>query len=342
VKASANEISRALDAATGDIRFFLLYGPDEAGSAALAQRLERAMGADAERIDLEGGELKSDPARLADEAASISLFGGKRWVRIQPAGDEITISVAGLLEAAKAGNPVVAIGGALRATSSLVKLATESKCAMVHASFVPDAGNATKIAETLARSAGLRMSGSIARTIATACGNDRAVMAQEIEKLALYLDAAPDRPAEATPEALDAIGAVSNDGELGKLVDAVMGGQPARAAGEVARLAQSGTEGIPLLRALFRRVVVLVGLRADIDAGMSPADAVEKRGKAIFFKERAGIADQAARWTAPRLATVADRLLESERALKSSGSAGVILADTEMLVIARAAAARRR
>lgn len=342
MKANANEIARALDAARGDIRFFLLYGPDEAGSAALARRLERAVGADAERIDLEGSALKSDPARLADEAASISLFGGKRWIRIQPAGDEITVAVQGLLEAATAGNPVVAVAGALRATSSLVKLATDSKLAMAHPSYVPDVGDAAKIAETLGRDAGLRLPRDVARAIATACGNDRAVMAQEIEKLALYLDAAPDRPAEATPEALEAIGAASNEGELGKLVDAVMGGHPARVAGEVARLAQSGLEGIPLLRAIFRRVVVLVGLRADIDAGMSPADAVDKRGKAIFFKEKAAIADQAGRWTSPRLATVADRLLESERALKSSGSAGGILADNEMLVIARAAAARRR
>lgn len=342
MKANANEVARALDAANGDIRFFLLYGPDEAGSAALARRLERAVGADAERIDIEGSELKSDPARLADEAASISLFGGKRWIRIQPAGDECTVAVQGLLEAAKAGNPVVAVAGALRATSSLVKLATDSKLAMAHPSYVPDAGDAAKIAETLGRDAGLRISRDVARAIATSCGNDRSVMAQEIEKLALYLDAAPDRPAEATPEALDAIGAASNEGELGKLVDAVMGGHPARVAGEVARLAQSGLEGIPLLRAIFRRVVLLAGLRADIDAGMTPAAAVEKRGKAIFFKERNAIADQAGRWTSPRLATVADRVLESERMLKSSGSAGGILADSEMLVIARAAAARRR
>ena len=36
------------------------------------------MGAEAERVDLSGAELKADPARLADEAASISLFGGAR------------------------------------------------------------------------------------------------------------------------------------------------------------------------------------------------------------------------------------------------------------------------
>jgi DNA polymerase-3 subunit delta len=341
VKANANEIARALDAANGPVRFFLLYGPDEAGSAALARRLERAMGQEAERIDLDGSTLKADPARLVDEAASISLFGGRRWIRIQPAGDEIASAVASLLDADVAGNPVVALAGALKPSSPLVKLALDHKLALAHPSYVPDARDAAQIAETLAREAGLRLPRDLGRTLAISCSNDRSIMAQEIEKLALYLDAAPDRPAEATAEALEAIGASNPDGELSKLVDAIMGGQPGRVGAEVARLGQSGIAGIPVLRALFRRLILLAALRRDIDGGQSPAAAVEARGKAIFFKEKPAITDQASRWPADRLAALADKLLAAERALKSSGTAGDILAEAEMLTISRFAARRR-
>ena len=66
------------------------------------------MGEDAERIDLSGPDLKADPAKLADEAAAISLFGGARMIRIDPIGDESFAAVEALLEAEKAGNPVVA------------------------------------------------------------------------------------------------------------------------------------------------------------------------------------------------------------------------------------------
>ena len=66
MKANKAQIERAL-AAPADTRFFLLHGPDESGSRALAKRLAVAMGEDAERIDLSGGEVKADPARLADE-----------------------------------------------------------------------------------------------------------------------------------------------------------------------------------------------------------------------------------------------------------------------------------
>lgn len=342
MKANANEIARALDSASdGKARFFLLYGADEAGSAALAKRLERAMGAEAERLDLDAATLKGDPALLADEAASLSLFGAKRWIRIQPAGDEIADAVRALLDADQAGNPVVAVAGALKPSSALVKLATEHPNALAHPSYMPDARDAAQIAETLAREAGLRLSRDGARALATRCSNDRAVMAQEIEKLSLYLDAAPDRPAEADLEALDAIGAASPDGELAKLVDAVMGGHPARVGSEIARLAQDGMNGIPLLRALFRRVLLLAALRKDIEAGASPSAAVEARGKAIFFKEKPAITDQAGRWSADRLAQLADKLLQAERALKSSGAAGEVQAEAEMLTIARFAARQR-
>ena len=340
MKANANEIARALDAANGPVRFFLLYGPDEAGSAALARRLERAMGQEAERIDLEGSTLKADPARLVDEAASISLFGERRWIRIQPAGDEIAAAVASLLDADVAGNPVVALAGALKPSSPLVKLALDHRLALAHPSYVPDARDAAQIAETLAREAGLRLPRDLGRALAMSCSNDRSVMAQEIEKLALYLDAAPDRPAEATAEALEAIGASNPDGELSKLVDAIMGGQPSRVGAEIARLGQSGIAGIPVLRALFRRLSLLAALRRDIDGGQSPAAAVEARGKAIFFKEKPAITDQASRWPADRLAALADKLLSAERALKSSGTAGDILAEAEMLTISRFAARR--
>ena len=47
MKANRGQMERALDApgqgAAADVRFFLLYGPDEAGSQALAKRLERLM-----------------------------------------------------------------------------------------------------------------------------------------------------------------------------------------------------------------------------------------------------------------------------------------------------------
>src|SRR3546814_3063470 len=88
------------------------------------------MGAEAERIELGGAELKADPARLADEAASISLFGGARYIVVEASGDEVLAAVEALIEAPTAGNPVAIVAGALRPSTTLLKLAIAEKSAL--------------------------------------------------------------------------------------------------------------------------------------------------------------------------------------------------------------------
>ena len=122
MKADKGQIDRALKAPAGT-RFFLLYGQDESGSRALMRLLGDAMGKDAERVDLAGAELRADPARLADEAGAISLFGGARYIVVDPAGDETLAAVEALQEAPAGGNPVVLLAGALKPSSKLLKLA---------------------------------------------------------------------------------------------------------------------------------------------------------------------------------------------------------------------------
>src|SRR4051812_35761724 len=130
MKADAGQIARALDKPDSAVCLILLYGPDESGSRALAARVDKALGADAERIDLAAAQLKSDPALLADEAASMSLFGGARHVRVDPAPDEVLEAVEALMEAPTAGNVVVLVAGNLRKDAKLVKLALASPMAL--------------------------------------------------------------------------------------------------------------------------------------------------------------------------------------------------------------------
>lgn len=338
MKANRAEIERALDNPPPHIRLFLLYGPDEAESRGLAQRLERAMGADAERIDLDGAMLKSDPARLADEAASISLFGDRRHIRLNLSGDDALPAIEALLSAEAAGNPVVALAGALKPASALLKLALADAGVMACISYPLDDEKAAPLAQAIAREQGLRLDGDAARQIARAAANDRALMGREIEKLALYLDAAPDRPRPADVAAVDAIGAGEGEAELSSLVDAVLGGSPAAAAGEIALLAEQGVSGIPAIRALAKRVQLLIRLAPQIAPdGRNARAIVEAQGKAIFWKEKPGVERQLKRWPAERLARLAERLLEAERGIKSFASAGDIIADAEFLTIARTA-----
>lgn len=341
MKANRGQIEKALDAPPADCRFFLLYGPDEAGSATLAKRLERAMGPDAERIDLDPPTLRDDPARLADEAASFSMFGDKRWIRVNGMGEESLPALTALLEAEAAGNPVIAIAGALKATSKLLKLALDHKQTMAFVSYQPDAREAEQIAIAIAREGGLRLSSELGRRIADLTNGDRTLMAGEVEKLILYLDAAPDRPREATEEALEALSADNPDSDAAPLVNAVLGGDLRGMHRELGRLAEAGTAMAAVLRPLLSRAMLLANIRADFDDSGRLEGAVEAAGKAVFWKEKGVVTRQVRIWDASGIARVIQRLAQAERASRSGRGLGDLMVRHELLAIARQAARER-
>ena len=333
MKVKEGPIAKALDNPDGAVRLYLLYGPDESGSRALAARLERAMGPDAERIDLDGATLKEDPARLADEAASFSLFGGKRHIRVS-GGDDCTNAIVALLEAETVGNPVVLIAGALKPTSSLLKATLNHPGVLACINYRPEAGDARSLAVSIGRTCGLRLAPTVAARLAANCMGDRGVLEREIEKLALYLDAAPDRPREASDDALDAIGADLGEADTSRLVNAVLDGDLPVLTQELGEV--EATSGwVPAIRALQRRLILLARLRSEVDGGKSATGVVASLGKALFWKEHSAVTAQVTRWSSSKIATASARLFACEGAMMASGSAGDVIVAEEWIAIAR-------
>src|SRR5215469_16817826 len=71
----------------------LVFGPDQGLVRERAERLVKSVVpdlADPFRIsDLDEATLNGDPARLADEAAALSMMGGRRAVRVRGAGNAL-------------------------------------------------------------------------------------------------------------------------------------------------------------------------------------------------------------------------------------------------------------
>ena len=340
MKANRTQLDKALKA-PADARFFLFHGQDEAGSRALAKAVGAALGPEAERIDLSGTELKADPARLADEAASISMFGGARWILVEPADDGCVAAIDALLEAPAAGNPVALVAGTLRPASALLKLALASPEAVAFASYVPDAREADRLAQEMARELGLIMNRDVAHRVAEASGSNRAIIAQELAKFALYVGATPESPREADHDVVDALGAASDEGDLSKLVEHVAGGDATELEAELVRLRAEGLEGIILIRAMLRRVALLARLRAEVEQGSSPSAVMASSGKSLFWREKPSIEIQLRRWRSELIAKAMTRLSDAERQLKASGGPGPVAADEELFAICRQAARLR-
>jgi DNA polymerase-3 subunit delta len=338
VKASRQTIGRAVDQPDSKIRFYLLYGPDEAQSRALGERLLQALGA--AKFIVAAGAVKADPAALADEASAMSLFGGRRAIWVEPATKDVEDGVASLLEAPATESPVIAISGSLSNSSALVKLAEASPNALAFAAYLPEGANAERMVADAGRRLGLKISPPLAARIADSCGNDQALVAQELQKFALYADASPESPRELTDEAVDAVGAELQDGNLPRLADLALSGRLGELADELARLPHTA-EAVPIIRALQRRLMMLAPARARIERGERPDAVMASFGKSLFFKDEPLVERLLRTWDAQGLARVSERAGELERALMLSPAPKQEALGEELFSIARAARSRR-
>jgi len=311
MKSSRGTFARSLERPDPLIRFYLFYGPDEGQSRAHAERLLK--GLEAEKFVISAQAAKGDPAVLAAEAAAIGLFGGKRALWIEPAGDEIMAAIEALLEAPAAESPTIAVAGALRKTSPLVKLAETHAFAFAHISYEPSERDAIEMVEGLARGQGLRLAEGVAARIAAAAGNERGIIAQELTKIALYCGAAPDRVVSVDRDILDEIGAGA-DGDSTRLGDLALAGDLDTLTRELDSLA-SDVDAVSVIRALQRRIAMVAPIRARVDQGQRPHDAVTSAGKSVFWKEKDLVTAIVSAWDSASLARALERSGSLERSL---------------------------
>ena len=339
MKAARGSIVRSVDRPDRSVRFYLFHGPDDAGSRALAARLLAGLGA--EKVAISGAAVKADPALLAAEAGAIAMFGGPRAIWVEPAGDEIADGVEALLGVAAVESTVVAIAGALRKSSALLKLAEAHGAALAHASYAPEGRDADRMVIEAGRPEGLRIEPDVAARIAAAAGNNQAIVAQEIAKFALYLDSSPDRPRELTHDVLDLLSADSSEGNLMRLGDLALSGDARALFEELERTGLASNEAIPVVRALQRRLLQLAPLRARVERGDSVDAVMTSMGKALFWKDKALMQRLLSGWSAERLAHLMERSAALEKSLMLSNEPEVAAVEEELTTIARAAQRRR-
>ena len=311
MKAVKASLGRLLDQPDPAIRFYLFHGADEAGSRALAERLLKGLGA--EKFVMLGQTIKGDPASLADEAGAISLFGGRRAIWIEPAGDEVTEAVGALLDAAALESPVIAVAASLRKTSSLLKLAEAHPAGLSHISYVPEGRDLERLVADLGRDVGLRISPDLAQRVASASAGNQAVAKQELEKFGLYLEASPSAPRDLDSETVDLLGADSAEADLMRLGDLALDGRMNDRLVELARLPHGGSEAIPILRALQRRLLMLAPLRAKVEQGQNVGGVMASMGKSLFWKDKSLLERLLSTWSAERLAEAASRVSALEK-----------------------------
>lgn len=343
MKATQKNFARDARNAARTCRTFYFCGPDEAGAWAAMAAVVDLIPEAGERVELSGSDLKRDPVLLADEARSSSLFGGTRHILVRAQGDEVLDAVGNHLLAQGEACPVLIVASGATDKSRVAKLLEGRSDALVGMFYPPEPGEIVGAVRQMAAAAGIKLAGNLAERIAGACLYDLRLAQSEVDKLALYLDASPQSPRAADAAALDAIGAASEEDGLTPIVNAVLAGDRARLAGEIARLRELSLNPVGVLLAVERRAAQLAQLAARLGRGnLRQFIVAEKNAKRIFWRDERDIEVQLGIWRGKQLSRLVERLTALHRSLIGNSQMAEVLLVQGLTDIAREAASAAR
>jgi DNA polymerase-3 subunit delta len=341
VKLPPSRISGFLQRPDPNIRAVLVYGPDEGLVHERAGTLARTVCPDLKdpfRVaELTASALAADPARLADEAAQLSLTGGRRVVRVGGAGDALAKLFADFLKSSPGDAFVVVEAGELPARAALRRVFEDAPHTTAIGCY-PDTPRdlAALIRETLGAHR-VTASRDAGQFLLERLGGDRLLTRSELEKLALY---AGDG---GRVELEDAQLSVSDTAAL-ELADAVMAaaeGDAARVERVLCRVLQEGESPVTIIRALLRHLHRLHALAARAAGGIGVEEVLRAARPAIFFKQQDNFRRQLALWSEAGLRAQLDRLAKAELDMKTTGLPAETICREAMLAVAQAARPRR-
>jgi len=342
VKLAAGQIEGFLRRPDPQIGAVLLFGPDAGLVRERADTLVRAACPDLRdpfRVaELNAAMLAADPARLSDEAAQISLIGGKRVVRLRDAGDQQAPLFARFLADMPSDALVIAEAGDLPTRSALRRAFDDSPRAASIGCYPDNARDLAALIRDTFAAQKIAISRDAIAFLVEHLGGDRLLTRAELEKLTLYAGKG------GRIELTDAQAVISDSAAL-SLDDAMLAAAEGDAAvldRALARVFQEGESPVTIIRALLRHLQRLHVLATQLAGSGSIDSAIRNARPPIFFKQQDSWRRQLQRWRESRLRDALDRVSEAEFSMKQTGLPAETLCRETMFAIAQMARAGAR
>jgi DNA polymerase III subunit delta len=320
----------------GSCRLVLLYGDDHGMIRDRAGSLVRTVAGSADdpfRVT----ELDRDQVgRLADEAASLALTGGRRVVRLREATDAAVGPVTAALKGPPAAFVILEAPGL--ATRSRLRSLVESAPDAAAIGCYPEEGRA--LADTIRSvltEAGVGIDADALAWASDQLGADRISTRQEIEKLALFVGPGGRVDLDAAMACIGDLAGLSLD----DAVFAATEGDVALTDRALELAIAEGATPVGVLRAGLMHLQRLHRVRLVADEGLNIADAVKAARPPIFFRRVGAFSRAVELWSSAALMTAMAGLAEAERACKRTGAPDEALSRNAVLALARRAAAGR-
>jgi DNA polymerase-3 subunit delta len=324
----------------GACRVVLLYGEDHGMIRDRAAALVRAVAGSLDDPFLVAELGREDIRRLADEAATLALTGGRRVVRLREATDAAAEQVGAILKGNAPALVVLEAPGL--ATRSRLRTLIEGAPDGAAIACYPEEGRAlADTIRTVLSEAGVGIDADALAWVSDQLGADRVSTRAEAEKLALYAGPGGRVDLDAAMACVGDLAGLSLDDALFAATE----GDVARADRALELAIAEGATPVGVLRAGLMHLQRLHRVRLTVDDGQSAADAVRGARPPVFFRRVAAFTRAIGLWSSATLMAAMAGLAEAERACKRTGAPDDVLARNAVLALARRAAAgamRRR
>ncbi|NOZ42399.1 MAG: DNA polymerase III subunit delta [Alphaproteobacteria bacterium] len=337
MKLNKNDITAQIRQLSPGYRAVLIYGRDEGLVRERAQKIARQVVADLRDAflvaNIDPDRLKAAPYLLADEAAAISMIGGRRIIRVDGAGDMVTGAAKAFLDNPVGDGLVIITAGGLRTTSSLVKLFAAARNAAVLPCYEDDQASLQNLVFEVMADHNLKVDPAAVGYLLDNLGGDRMISRGELEKLALYMGR------EHTVTVADARACIGDSGSLtlDMIATATTGGDLKLLDDTLFKAFNRGDSAIPILRNVARRLQKLHLVRGSIDRGISAETAVRTVVYSPYSPEKKSLMGQLGRWSTAKLANALEVVMEAEADCKTTGLPAQAICARACLRIANAA-----
>ncbi|PCI32047.1 MAG: DNA polymerase III subunit delta [Alphaproteobacteria bacterium] len=338
MKLNKNDVTAQIKKLSPAYRAVLIYGRDEGLVRERADKIARQIVEDLrdafQVANIEPDRLKAEPFLMADEAAAISMMGGRRVIRVDGAGENVTAAAKSFLADPIGDGLVIITAGGIRATSPLVKLFNKAKNAAAIACYEDNVGDLQTLILEVMGKYNLRVDPDAASFLKNNLGGDRMVSRGELEKLALYMGTD-----KTTVSLEDARACVGDSGSLtlDMIATATTGGDLKLLDKTLFKAFNRGESPIPILRNLARRLQKLHLVRGSMDQGISAEKAVTAVVYSPYSPEKKSLMGQLGKWSTSKLGNALEIVMEAEADCKVTGLPTEAICARACLRIANAA-----
>lgn len=296
----------------------LLFGPDQGLVRERAERLVTSVVPDLRdpfRVaEIDGTTLVEEPARLASEAAALSMTGGRRVLRIRGATNALAPICESFFEMQGSDALVVVEAGDLAKDSPLRRTFEKGTNAIGIPSYLDSPEAIAELLRTSLRAERVSIAPEALEEAVSLLGADRGTTRREVEKLILYAG-------EKKNITLDEVRAVLGDeseARIEEACDAAGQGDTRELDRALERLWAAGIAPTAIVRVAMSHFQRLALAKQRAAQGES-ADTIARRSRPpVHFRRLPAFEAQIRSWSDEQIGEALDLLLETEALCKAT------------------------